>query len=174
MHALNALVKKWELPSPGWVKLNVDGSFVEASGEAGVGMILRDADGQVIFLSCQVLFHYSDALEAELVACLEGLSLTRQWSALPISLETDCSTAASLVRTTTPDRSRYVYLIAEVRRLIEDGGDVKVTHVRRHQNYVARELARIGCEECRTTVWLRSGPDSILELVRAEGAPISE
>lgn len=40
-------VTKWEPPPEGWCKVNVDGSFVEANGEAGVGAIGRDSAGKV-------------------------------------------------------------------------------------------------------------------------------
>ena len=48
--------KKWAKPSPGWVKLNCDGSFKIEDGTAGAGMILRDEEGQIIISSCRQLF----------------------------------------------------------------------------------------------------------------------
>jgi hypothetical protein len=39
---------KWEPPPAGWIKFNVDGSFVQQSGEAGVGVIARDSKGDVL------------------------------------------------------------------------------------------------------------------------------
>jgi len=42
---------KWDLPSDGWVKLNVDGSFVQQNGGAGVGVIACDSKGQVILMA---------------------------------------------------------------------------------------------------------------------------
>jgi hypothetical protein len=42
--------KKWELPGPGEVKLNIDGTF--SSTGAGIGLLLRDDKGEVIFAAC--------------------------------------------------------------------------------------------------------------------------
>ena len=56
---------KWEPPLAGWVKLNVDGSFVEQSGESGVGVIARDNEGHVIFSAWRAIFNCQDAAEAE-------------------------------------------------------------------------------------------------------------
>jgi len=39
----------WEAPLEGWTKVNVDGSFVEQTGKAGVGVIIRNVRGEVIF-----------------------------------------------------------------------------------------------------------------------------
>ncbi|KAF8651412.1 hypothetical protein HU200_052400 [Digitaria exilis] len=47
----------WKPPSEGWIKVNVDGSFVEQTGEAGVGVIA-------------LIFQCASALEAEALSCL--------------------------------------------------------------------------------------------------------
>lgn len=76
------------VPDPGWCKLNTDGSFVN-SDEAGAGMILRDHLGAINFSACRVLYSCRDSLEAELCACMEGLSIAVQRCDLPIAVEMD-------------------------------------------------------------------------------------
>lgn len=39
---------QWVAPPDGWMKVNVDGSFVEQSGEAGVGVVVRNHRGDVV------------------------------------------------------------------------------------------------------------------------------
>jgi hypothetical protein len=56
----------WEKPRTGTVKLNVDGSFMEQAGGAGAGMILRDAEGRIVFSACRTLHHCGSGSEAEL------------------------------------------------------------------------------------------------------------
>jgi len=82
---------KWEPPPAGWVKLNVDGSFVQQSGESGVGVIARDNEGHVIFSAWRAIFNCQDAAEAEAWACLEGLRLAAQWIHEPVIVESDCA-----------------------------------------------------------------------------------
>ncbi|KAK1644334.1 hypothetical protein QYE76_062139 [Lolium multiflorum] len=82
---------KWQLPSPGWVKLNVDGSFMQQDGDGAAGMVLRDDRGEIIFSSCRYLSTCSSALEAELAATMEGIALAKQWSNAPLIVETDAS-----------------------------------------------------------------------------------
>jgi ribonuclease HI len=57
------------------VKLNVDGSFLAQDGTIGAGMILRDSKGKIIFSACLSRYHCISALEAELGACMQGISL---------------------------------------------------------------------------------------------------
>jgi hypothetical protein len=68
----------WSRPSSGWVKLTIDGSFKLEDGHGGTGMILRNETGQIVFLACRFMHSCTEALEAELLACLEGLDLALQ------------------------------------------------------------------------------------------------
>ena len=67
--------KHWELPPIDWVKLNCDGLVKLEDGSAGAGMVLRDENGHIIFSACRQLLNCSDPLEAEAMACEEGLRL---------------------------------------------------------------------------------------------------
>jgi hypothetical protein len=44
---------RWIPPRPGEMKLNVDGAFTEHG--AGIGMVLRDSQGEVLFSACRSL-----------------------------------------------------------------------------------------------------------------------
>nr|CAB3500289.1 unnamed protein product [Digitaria exilis] len=82
----------WNPPPKGWSKVNVDGSFIPATrGEAGVGIIARNSDGQVIFSAWKVLFRCLDAAEAEARACMEGIRFAAQWAPGKVIIESDCS-----------------------------------------------------------------------------------
>ncbi|MCI46738.1 cytochrome P450, partial [Trifolium medium] len=37
---------RWEKPTPGWVKCNVDAAFVIGSRKTSVGLCFRDSNGQ--------------------------------------------------------------------------------------------------------------------------------
>jgi hypothetical protein len=67
--------ERGEKPEPGMVKLNVHGSFLAQDGTIGAGMILRDSKGKIIFSACLSRYHCISALEAELGACMQGISL---------------------------------------------------------------------------------------------------
>jgi hypothetical protein len=44
--------KRWAPPGRNHAKLNTDGAFLN-SNEAGIGMVLRDHEGQVIVAACR-------------------------------------------------------------------------------------------------------------------------
>ena len=60
-------------------------------------MILRDSAGEIIFSSCRELRSCAEPLEAELLACMEGLNIALQWTQQPIIVETDCIVALNMI-----------------------------------------------------------------------------
>ncbi|KAG2574039.1 hypothetical protein PVAP13_7KG295601 [Panicum virgatum] len=42
---------RWQPPGDGWVKINIDGSFIESTGQASAGIVIRDQLGQVLLSS---------------------------------------------------------------------------------------------------------------------------
>ncbi|KAI4973135.1 hypothetical protein ZWY2020_028843 [Hordeum vulgare] len=148
-------VQRWTKPPPGWTKLNIDGAFSEGNKTGGAGMILRDEEGQVIFSSCRYLRTCSSALEAELVACLEGISIARAWSELPMIVELDCSCAVQMIVEEGIDRSPHATLVMQLKQALGEIGEHVISHVVRSRNALTDALARLGRINHRTAVWLR-------------------
>lgn len=151
----------WMAPPLGWHKLNTDGSF-SSDGLAGAGSILRDDKGKIIFSSCRQMFHTSDALEAELFALKEGLSLALHWSTLPLLLEVDCLEIVKLLKNEDMDRSIHMSLIEEIKSLMKIR-QTSIAHVKRDQNISAHFMANYARVNRRTAVWLASGPDGLTD-----------
>lgn len=124
----------WPAPTCGLVKLSVDGSYGE-DGSAGAGMVLRDEAGAVIFSSCRQLFSCPEALEAELCACMEGLSFAIHRSERPIEVEMDSLVAVKLIQANEVDRLAYTSLIKEFKYLMSLH-ESSITHLKRSQNKV--------------------------------------
>jgi hypothetical protein len=66
-------------------------------GTAGAGMVIRDEEGQVIQSACCHLIFFAgflhligcaDALEAETLACMHGLTMVLQCCQKPIMVDT--------------------------------------------------------------------------------------
>lgn len=144
----------WEKPPAGWMKLNIDGSFQAEDENGGVGMILRNWSGEVIFSSCRFLNSCREALESELLACVEGLRLALQWTILPIIIETDCLVAFQLVQVKVQDRSALAHIISEIKWLMDDEREVVIQKINRSQNQVSHMLAHKARSEHLSKFWL--------------------
>ena len=90
-----------------------------------------------------------------------GLLLALQWSSLPVDVESDSLEAVKLNQSGDTNRSKYAFLIKEIKdSLIERNSCI--THIVRSKNNASHFLASYGRSQCRTVVWLGSGPDELL------------
>ena len=78
------------------------------------------------------------ALEAELLAIKEGISLSLQWSNLPIDIESDCVEAVSMIKEGVTNRSKYAFIVREIILLLILVGIVTVL--------VISWLTLVGCK----------------------------
>ncbi|KAM3331266.1 hypothetical protein ACQJBY_027342 [Aegilops geniculata] len=163
----------WPKPPLGWVGLSTDGSFVKETGLAGSGMVLRDSKGEVIFSAYRYLFNCKDALEAEISAILEGLSMSIQRSELPIVIQSDNATVVAALTDDSLDRSAYGHLMLEIKKTLDSRGFIPLK-IERHQNRVAHSLGSIGRSGGSTACWLRRVPDIVTHDVLADCNSVSE
>ena len=133
-------------------------------------MVLRDATGELIFASHRVLWNCNDALESEISAIMEGLTLAHEWSDLPILIQSDCAEVISALKCSGKNRTVYGHLFDEVKHLMELRDNVLVK-IERDQNRVSHCLANIGRTGGSTNCWVRQIPACIAELLLADCNP---
>jgi ribonuclease HI len=161
----------WTKPTPGWAKLNVDGAWMKEEGKGGIGMILRDEDGSIIFTASRYLPVCESPLEAEILACNEGLALALEQTEKPILVESDCLELCSMVNDNNINRSQFAALIDVTKSLCRQERTCHVSHIRRECNGVSHTLARFGYSGQCTRVWYRHGPDIIRQACNQDGSP---
>jgi hypothetical protein len=153
---------EWTKPPPTHVKLNTDGSYM-SDGSAGAGMVLRDDQGKIIFAACRLLLNCADAVDAELAALEEGISLALGWSQRLLIVKTDCLEASVLIKHTTPNTSVYSSRIRSIRELLKEK-EITIAKIGRKLNCVSHELPRIGRVSAKTAVWLGNFPPEVCSL----------
>jgi ribonuclease HI len=159
---------RWTPPPPGWTKINVDGSFLQETGAAGLGVIARDSSGGVLFTAWRTIHRCADAAEAEAIACAEGLALAVRYSPGSIILESDC---ARLVKTLQEkeDRSEIGFIVADAKKQAQLLADWRVAQVKREGNSVAHELAQLARRvNVNTEVPLGAAPACVLPLIASD------
>ncbi len=128
-------------------------------------LILRNCAGEVIFPACRFLNRCSDALESELLACVEGISLVIQWTMLPIEVEMDCLTAAQLMQSKDPDRSSLAFIVRQIKGLIDGEREFIIRKVHRSQNQASHALANIARTDMLSFLWVGDTCNLISQLV---------
>ena len=131
----------WLPPTPEFLKINVDASFVEAISAASVGVVVRNHSGEVLISSWDYIGTCLSAEEAELRAAISGLYIGITLHK-PIILETDCSFVASVFANDNLDRSNLVDLKKEALSVSKMMSTLKITKINRKANMVAHEIAK--------------------------------
>ena len=156
----------WVCPPDDWIEINVDGSFVEQTGEAGVGVIARNNKGDVIFSAWRVLFRCTYAVEAEACACVEGFRLAAEWACQrPIIVESDCARVVEAMRK-KKDSSSLSFIFKEALEHAQLLETWRVEKVKRECNFVAHNLAQLARRNRHIAVWLRQAPACVLDLIK--------
>jgi ribonuclease HI len=99
------------------MKINIDASFVDATGEAGVGVVIRNH--KVLLMSWRVLFRCASADEAEGQACAEGLWLASHWCPGPTILESDSARLVTALGDAKEDRSELRWSSLEAKEFLQ-------------------------------------------------------
>jgi ribonuclease HI len=143
--------KRWRLPLQGTFKINVDAAFNPISGEAAVGVVIRDWEGGLKLTAWRTISYCRDAEEAEARACLEGANMALRWPDIPMTLESDCQTVVSKLHAAGRDRSILWQFIDETRAVGSQLCKLEFFYISREQNNLAYELAQfaISFKDCQ-------------------------
>ena len=113
----NLIQVRCKLPSPGWFKLNTDGSTLGCPGSAGRGGLIRDDHGRWVKGFIKKIGKVS-SLEAELWAIRDGLILCNQLLIQELLIELDAKAVISLLNCNTKSFAQYAPLIDYCRNLL--------------------------------------------------------
>ncbi|KAI4313573.1 hypothetical protein L6164_026538 [Bauhinia variegata] len=131
----------WQFPKKGWIKCNVDGSFLSKKGSAGCGGVYRDAKGNWLYGFSKKLV-YSNLTTAEIEAIYTGLKVAWERGYKKIIIESDSTAAVDHV---VKGVSSYHSLAEPVNKareyLNKYWKKIKIDYLPRDYNKVAEKLA---------------------------------
>ena len=106
-------LKNWENPPDGWIKCNVDASFLMDEKNGASGVVLRDHSGIVLLSDWDIIIDCQSAAMGEAVACLEDLKLGLANCDSNLITETDCSSILESFKEDICDRSEVFFMAKE-------------------------------------------------------------
>jgi ribonuclease HI len=127
----------------GRLNISIDGAFKEERGQGGIGVVVRNENGEcIVALACHFPLS-GPSLHMEAEACHAGLRVAIYFGWMDIKIESDC---AALISDLSFDRENY----SEVGRIINDChsyrrtiNSCQVSYVYREANEVANRLAHL-------------------------------
>ncbi|CAI0545592.1 unnamed protein product [Linum tenue] len=122
--------------------VNTDGSVIQSQSSTSAGGVIRDDNGRFV-KAFAVNLGGGSITRAELAGIEHGVKLAWAAGASKVLIQTDSTTAISLIESATQEHPHYRH-IAEIRRWISRDWQVKLEHVYRETNYTADYLASLG------------------------------
>ncbi|GMI85901.1 hypothetical protein like AT5G42905 [Hibiscus trionum] len=135
----------WLPPPEGFLKLNVDGAVRLEDSSSGIGGVLRDKDGTILFQFSRGCGQIPVAM-AEFMAVKEGIAefLNSGWgSRQRLVVEVDCKAVVDWVTQVAEPSAQLADLVAVVKEQMKKRGMI-VRLILRSCNTVADELAKAG------------------------------
>ena len=154
----------WTPPPTGFLKINVDSSFVESIRETSVGVVVRNAAGEVIVSSWDFIGSCQSVEETVLRACIAGLYIGIPLHN-PIILETDCAFVVATLATENLDRSSLVDLKKEALSLSKLINNFQMAKISRSANVVAHLIAKFSFDNRSDGILVNDVPPCVVNFV---------
>ena len=133
---------RWQAPSSNTYKVNFDGTLFTAENSAGLGVVIRNSEGQVMLSLSEKTSLPFTAIEVEALATRRALKLALEIGFQQITLEGDSQILILALVNNTHSLSSFGHILKDIQFLASCFSKINYSHVRRHCNTVAYSLAR--------------------------------
>ncbi|XP_062021071.1 uncharacterized protein LOC133737560 [Rosa rugosa] len=149
---------QWQLPPRGRLKLNIDGAFHSATGQGGIGALIRNEDGVCLAAIARPFPHARSAFQMELEAMRAGLLLIIHQGLVNVDIETDCSLVIAALKSATEDYSEVGCIVEDCKAYLHAISSINLYSVYREANGVAHRLAHLASVDYLDDYWLDETP----------------
>ena len=120
----------WSCPPVGVFKVNFDVALFENIGSAGIGVAIRDSDGEIIAaLSQRIPLPFSVEM-AEAMAARRALLFAQELSLYKVMMEGDCLRVVSALNSSVSCNTMYGNVVEETRCQVSKFHFCSFSHVR--------------------------------------------
>ena len=158
----------WCPPRQGRFKVNVDGVVFESLKSCGIGVVIRNAAGQIMGAMSRLLPLPLGALEVEAKALEEGINLAWDLSLGEVEIESDAQVLVRAINYADTRPSSILKIVEGIKVGLGSFNQWTVCYANRHNNAAAHLLAREArfFPECR--IWVEDTPPVIAGQVQLD------
>lgn len=161
----NRRVARWKRPDEGFVKVNWDAAMNSEKKRMGLGVVVRDEEGEVLLSLCNPMEGLSNSATAELYALWEPLKVCAELNWAKAIFEGDALSVIKYVNSSSCSWEWHGQLVEDIKLILYNRHNWYIQHTYRECNNVAHTLARIGFTFREEKVWIEEGPSGIYSFV---------
>ena len=163
--------ENWKAPEEGWYKINCDGGFKKESDEAGIGVVMRNAEGKLVD-GYYGKVKADSVLVVEAKAVKRGVKLAIEKNYHKVIVKMDSKIVHDeIVKEKMEINWRIWPLIRDIRRMLEQMEEKKVKIIRRNANRAADWVALQAKRGMCNNGWILQPPSSLVHILNKEGLP---
>ena len=151
---------RWKPPNFGLYKINFDSAVFADQVSAGIRVVIRDWEGQIIVALSQKVRYLSSVDLVEALAMSRAVSFAKELSIHQMVIEGDSLRVIQAINGTRPVRTMYGHVIDDI-RFLSSSISCSFLHVKRKVNRLAHALARQAVSSADTDVWLEDLPPDL-------------
>ena len=150
--------------------MNFDGAMFREIQRAGMGVIVRNAEGCVL-ASMAETFHLPFLVAVvEVIAAKKALQFAKDIGLSSIILEGDSKIVIDGLKSTYSFLNEYGHLLVEAEEVADQMDAVEFQHVPRQANKSAHNIARHARHVSEFTVWMEDVPSHLVSVIQADSA----
>ncbi|XP_075645403.1 uncharacterized protein LOC142616429 [Castanea sativa] len=149
---------RWTKPPEDFYKANFDAALFDSSNMAGIGVVIRDCNGNVIGALSQRIALSKSINHAEALVASQVMAFARELSLFRVIFEGDCLRIIKAINAKEPCHTLFGHIIEEQGSLTSSLTSCNFQHVKREGNNLAHALARRVVVSADTDVWVEELP----------------
>ncbi|GMY23612.1 putative ribonuclease h protein [Fagus crenata] len=158
----------WKPPDRGTWKLNFDGAMRKDIGAAGVGVVVRDHQGQAIAALTKRFHLPQTPAMIEALAAREAIQLALELKLNRVSLEGDSATIIKELCCSESNFTPHGHIIEEIQDKSKSFHSCSFQHTRRPANTVAHVLAQKSFSFDSHFLWLTAMPHDVISFLQSD------
>ena len=159
------VLQQWQPPNPNIYKVNFDAAVFQASNLVGVGVIVRDNQGDPIGALTMPIPINQSVAKLETLACQRAVQLALEIDLTRVVVEGDFVTVIEALNNGTGQFANYGNVLGDIRFQSACFQHVEFKYISRVYNSIADALAKKASSVVGLQVWLEDLPDDIAPLV---------
>ncbi|KAK0574278.1 hypothetical protein LWI29_020929 [Acer saccharum] len=161
-------VVNWIPPDRGKFKMNCAVSVNSRSKRIGIGVIVKDSDGEVLACYSQRVEANMSNKEANLIAILKGLHFGVDCGLSPQVIELDDKDVIDWINSGSHVDSAFGAILMDINMLMEDMDGLVFQYVSKLANKAAQGLSDIAFNISEDTFWMEEFPICICRVIDSE------
>ncbi|XP_068340407.1 uncharacterized protein [Pyrus communis] len=155
--------QKWEKPGVGWVQCNFDGAWDEVGERGGVGVVVRDENGEFVAATALHFRGVSSAVLAEIMAARASILFARNLGVTQLEVQGDTMMVINALQGDKAALGNGMF-----GNVLHDASQMlnwKAMFGPRETNKIAHRLARLGLIVDTQVSWFEEPPEIISNLL---------